>query len=539
VLAAVRGGTEHERTEAEEALRESEERHRTIFEESADAVTLLDEQAFLDCNKAALDVFGCSQRSEFVGRHPSEMSPPTQSDGESSQIAAQRRIHEAYEKGSNRFEWLHRRIDGELFHAEVVLTAFRFRGQRLLQAVVRDISDRKRAEERQARMTRNLREVAGIADELLATPDMDTLLKRAVELPRERLGLERCSIFLVEDDGFRGTYGTDGNGLTTDERDVEFAQDEWRRELVESDAHSHSWHSEKDELVSWNDGQCVHWGEGWVAWPPIVGRSGPTGVFFNDSAMTGAPLDETTQEVLVTYCTLLGNIIERRRVEDALRESEDRYRLLAENATDVIWTMDMDMRVTYVSPSSEQRSGYTLEERVGKTLDTFVTPASAETAKTVFAGALAQEARRPGSVDSRVIELEILHKDGTTFWAEMSAGFLRDETGRPVGIIGVARDITDRREAEKALRESEERYRLLTEQSVMGVVILHNDSVAYANEAASDIFGYSPGLPVVLMTGFSSRSCIESADDASISRFLMNPCSVAELAQAIGGAIDA
>ena len=125
---------------------ESESRYRVLFEDSADANWLMDEKGFLDCNSAALQMFGYSAGTEMM--HPSDISPPNQPDGTSSRVAAEQKIAAAFLHGKERFEWLHQRKNGNVFPAEVCLTALTLSGRPTLLATVRDITDRKVAEER-------------------------------------------------------------------------------------------------------------------------------------------------------------------------------------------------------------------------------------------------------------------------------------------------------------------------------------------------------------------------------------------------------
>ena len=131
----------------EKLLRESEEKFRKVFESSNDAIMLLNEKEFFDCNSATLKVFGYTTREEFCGKHPSDVSPPTQADGKDSRQAADERIAVSFREGRNFFEWTYRRINGEDFPAEVLLTPFELEGRKAIQATVRDITDRKKAEE--------------------------------------------------------------------------------------------------------------------------------------------------------------------------------------------------------------------------------------------------------------------------------------------------------------------------------------------------------------------------------------------------------
>jgi len=136
-----------ERKRIDASLRQSETRYRTLYDSTGDAVMMLDEKGFFDCNKAALAIFGCSTWEEIRLKHPSDLSPLKQPCGTDSITLANQRIATAMEKGSFLFEWEHKRIDnGEPFPAEVLLSAMEIDGKKVLQAVVRDIAERKETE---------------------------------------------------------------------------------------------------------------------------------------------------------------------------------------------------------------------------------------------------------------------------------------------------------------------------------------------------------------------------------------------------------
>jgi len=131
-----------------EALHRSETKFRTLYDSTSDAVMLLDEKGFSDCNEATLKIFGCATREEFCTKHLADFSPPQQPCGTDSMELANRMIATAIEKGSHRFEWMHKRNDtGETFPAEVLLNAMELDGKPVIQAVVRDITERKKAAE--------------------------------------------------------------------------------------------------------------------------------------------------------------------------------------------------------------------------------------------------------------------------------------------------------------------------------------------------------------------------------------------------------
>jgi len=187
------------------------------------------------------------------------------------------------------------------------------------------------------------------------------------------------------------------------------------------------------------------------------------------------------------------DITERKRAEEALRESQERYRLLAENVTDVIWTADMDLNLTYISPSDQRLTGYPPQERSGLTAREALTPTSLEAAEAALAEELAIEGREQKDLTrSRTMEVEVYRKDGSTVWAEMEVTFLRDPDGRPVGILGVTRDITERKRAEEALRDSEERFRAIVENAPFGYYRVGKEGLwQYVNPVWERMHGYS------------------------------------------------
>jgi two-component system, cell cycle sensor histidine kinase and response regulator CckA len=149
------------------------------------------------------------------------------------------------------------------------------------------------------------------------------------------------------------------------------------------------------------------------------------------------------------------DITERRRAQEALKESERRYRLLAENVTDVIWTMDLDLQLTYVSPSIKLLTGYDIAEYKSLALEQMLPPAAVELARNKLAEELALEPGETDPLRSTIMEIEIYRRDGSTVWTEVKASLLREADGRPTEVLGVTRDITMRRQLEEQLQQSQ------------------------------------------------------------------------------------
>ncbi|MBL0211353.1 MAG: PAS domain S-box protein [Holophagaceae bacterium] len=194
-----------DRKQAEQALRESEEKFRQIYQRSYDGILLLDGDRFVDCNPAVLEMMRCSE-PELMRMHPWELSPPAQPDGRPSPEKALEMIRLAHAKGGHRFEWMHRRTDGEDFPVEVTLTPFPLSGREMLYTTWRDITDRKREErermalERQVLHAQKLESLGilagGIAHDFnnLMTAMMGHLDLAALELPEGHKALGHIRI---------------------------------------------------------------------------------------------------------------------------------------------------------------------------------------------------------------------------------------------------------------------------------------------------------------------------------------------------------
>jgi len=171
-------------------------------------------------------------------------------------------------------------------------------------------------------------------------------------------------------------------------------------------------------------------------------------VLFN--AVLSRRVKTKTRELMEANEHLKAEIAERKRAEDALRASEERYRLLADNASDIIFTMNMDLRFTYISPSVKRVRGFEVDEAMAQSPEEALTPESLEKAMAALQEELAFEASGNAPLwRTRVMELEERCKDGSTIWTETTFSPLRDGQGTLTGFLGITRDITQRRRAEQ------------------------------------------------------------------------------------------
>ncbi|MFO7987605.1 MAG: EAL domain-containing protein [Desulfatiglandaceae bacterium] len=184
---------------------------------------------------------------------------------------------------------------------------------------------------------------------------------------------------------------------------------------------------------------------------------------------------------------IVHDITDKVQAQEDLAQSESYYRLLAENTLDVIWTMDRDRTFTYVNPAIQDLTGYTPEAFTGSPLKQHCDPQEYTRLNKII------EAQFSAGHQGVIEETELLRKNGSKVPVEFHATVLFQEQS-PVGLQGTARDITHRKQAEQALRASEEKYRLTTEN--LSELVYRSDpetlAPTYVNDTVETIYGYTP-----------------------------------------------
>ena len=205
-----------------------------------------------------------------------------------------------------------------------------------------------------------------------------------------------------------------------------------------------------------------------------------------------ARVQELTSELAIANSMLRTQIKERNRSERELRESKEKYRFLVEAINDFVWMVDLDLRVTYASPSIEKLLGYTVEEQMERAVEEQMTPESVDLVWETIATELEREAEGADPDRAIRLELDFLHKTGSIVKVALNIGIVRDEDEKPIGAIGVARDVTEHRKAEQELAFSEQKFRTLFDNASDAIFIRNAEGrFVEANRMACDRLSYT------------------------------------------------
>ncbi|MCK5742289.1 MAG: PAS domain S-box protein [Chlorobi bacterium] len=434
-----------ESKESELALLESETYNKILFRDSGIPLLVMDSKTFkyIDCNQAAVDIYGFKDREETLRKTPIDCSAPTQYNGEESSAAAVKLIAEALEKGSVMFEWRHQRPNGEIWDGEVKLMKFVYRDSTLLQLSLLDITERKRAEEALISSKHFAENLIETAHTIVVTLDINakinTFNKYAEELTgykkAEVLGRNWFELFIPEE--FKHTVPT----VFKEALNNMSAGGQYENPIMIK--------SGEERLISWSNN---------------VLRD-------NSNVVTGV-------------LSIGLDITEQKETEEALRFSEDKYSKTFFLSPDAISISSLSTGILFeTNKGFELLFGYGRDATIGKsTLSLNIWTDLSDREKMIHL------IRNKGRVKN--FEAVGKTKSGRKFIGDISSEII--EISGEKCLLTIVRDITEQKEAEKALKKSEKRFRDLAE--MLPVAIFETDkklNIKYANKFAFELFGYT------------------------------------------------
>lgn len=335
--------TEHKRIK--KVLEESEKKYKDLFEKSEDANLIIINGRFVDCNEATVKMLRYNNKKELLDTHPSELSPEMQPDGKTSFEKANEMMSIALEKGSNRFEWNHKKADGEVFLVEVLLTAIDINGEnKILHTVWRDITERKKSE----RLREALYE---ISEATFVATDMDALYKRIHEVISTLITARNFYIAIYDEklNQISFPYFVDeydlpqppkkiGKGLT------EYVLRNGKAMLVDSKLDMQLREAGEVELIG--SPQAI-----WLGVPLNV--NGKTiGVIVVQDYENENAYDEKAMQLLTYIAEQVEQVIERKRSSDEIKKISDELRQLNQTKDKFFTIISHDLKNPFQSINS-------------------------------------------------------------------------------------------------------------------------------------------------------------------------------------------
>jgi PAS domain S-box-containing protein len=188
---------------------------------------------------------------------------------------------------------------------------------------------------------------------------------------------------------------------------------------------------------------------------------------------------------LVGWVSVVRDITERKRAEEALRESEERYRTILENIEDGYYEVDLPGDLTFFNDSLCKMLGYSRDEMIGMSNKQYTDEESREKLFQAF-----NKVYRTGQ-PTKGFDWEVIRKDGAKVFGEVSVSLIKDSKGQPIGFRGIARDVTERKQAEKALLAEKQRFQILLENAPFGMILIDREgNFKYINHKFKEMFGY-------------------------------------------------
>jgi PAS domain S-box-containing protein len=407
------------RIQSEEALRESESRYRNLFESSRDAIMILEPPAwqFTSGNRSALQMFMAKDEEEFTSRKPWTYSPERQPDGRESGGKAREMIETAMHNGTHLFEWTHRRNNGEIFPATVLLSRVELAEKVFLQATVRDITDRKRTEE---------------------------ALRESEKKYRDFFTTSRDPVFITS---------PDGRWIDFNDSALEMFGYSSREELMSLPVAALYENPEERRALM----QRIQTNDYVREYPVRLTRKDGRVI---DTLVTSVPL-RGEDGVVTSFIGSIRDITDLRRAQDELQREKDLWRATFDSIPDAIAIIDEHHRFIQVNQAMADALGISRESARGLACYTVVHGTETPPPSCPHAQLL-----KDGKTHSSEIYLPLF---GGYFLLTTSPLFTPG--GIVSGSVHVLRDITARKSVEDALRESEARYRELFENMSSGVAV--------------------------------------------------------------------
>ncbi|MCW1924887.1 PAS domain S-box protein [Luteolibacter arcticus] len=441
---------------------------RVLFERSADAMTLIDPAtgSFIDCNEASAEAIGAKNRVELLGLSPPSLAPEFQSDGRLSTEAVAEHTRLTLEKGSHRFDWLMKRLDGIVTRVDIVATVLEADGRKVILTTTRNVEHSKRVEDdlrvSESRWSRVF-EQAPISIQIFSPDGASRRVNAAFRKLFEPV-VPDLSEFNIRRDPQLAAAGLSGhierafNGEVVSISSIPFEM----------------------RIGEGRPSRGVRW-IGSTMFPVVDPDTGQL------VEVVCVHEDDTARKQAEIAIQELNQSLESKFAERTteLRESEKRFKALFEHSPVGMARVDWEGNFLQVNSSFAEVVGYTREEVEQMSYWEITPPEYKEDEDQILESVKVNGHFGP-------FEKEYVHRDGHRVQITIS-GMLIEREGGLYELWGITQDISIRKRAEEALRASEKKFRTLFEESRQGVM-LHDENTLFSevNPAAAAMFGHDP-----------------------------------------------
>lgn len=398
----------------QENLIQTQEKFYALFRSSRDAIVLVSDEGFIDCNNAALELYGYEDKEEFLNLHPADLSPEFQPDGRKSLELSNDYIRKAYKKKVPIFEWIHKKKSGEEFPCEVLLSTINLGYRLAVHAVIRDISERKESE--------------------LKLKRSEEKFRKLTELSPSAISIQRGNRYYYVNSAWTEITGYNQSDIKSI----------GPFDIIHPDMIDYVKAISKEKLK--NEGDKFRYDL------KIITRD--KRIKWLDISITTIEYNDQNASFAIS-----NDITDIREIQHALKENEQKYRGLIENFRQeyIFYRHKEKGAFEYVSPSVKDILGYEPSDFMSHYLKYF-------TKNPMNDVAIAKTELAMQGIQQLPYELEIYDVQKNKHVLEISEAPVVDSEGNVLAVEGIAHDITSKKKAEKIINDQLEEIQISNEE---------------------------------------------------------------------------
>jgi len=443
---------------AEKALKVSENKYHAIFDNAGEGIFLMRGELIIECNEKSLEIYKVTLE-QIIGQTLYDFSPELQQDGTRSKDRIIELINKALDGYPQHFNWKHLRYDGVPFYSEITLNRVKIENEYLVQAMVRDVTEREEAKKVLRESEQRLMDIINFLPDATFAIDLEGKVIAWNNATEKMTGTLKKDIIGKGNHAYAMPWYGERRPILIDL--IKPGTPEFREKYEYIHKQGKTLYAEVF-VPSIYDGRGAYL---WVTASPLLNSEGE---------QYGA-------------IESVRDITERKKAEISLKKSAERFRAVAESAIDAIVTTDENGKIIFFNNSLTKIFGYTKEDLTGKPL-TILMPTRYQKNYLIALQNFKESGKH--RIIGKTVTTIGLKKDKSEFPFEMSLSTWKSE--QKTYFTSIIRDLSERQKAEIALKESEEKFRAIAENAIDAILIaVEKGKHVYVNPKAVELTGYS------------------------------------------------